>query len=105
MAVNLGSVPRIAPEKPASQPEAVAAPAEPERAPDSQVTYTPEIEAQTPAVVAESEYHEVSAEPTAEYVPEYAPESLPDYVADEKPAPAARKSRSRLNLSHYQNLK
>ena len=116
MAVNLGSVPRTAPEKPASEPEAVpkaVAPPATQQASESEGTYTPEIEPQTPGVGAEftvkevfaepiAEYvpeeiaspavAEVSAEPTAEYVPqslpEYAPQSLPEYVPEEKAAPA-----------------
>ena len=88
MAVNLASAPRAAPEKPASEPEAVAAPAETEQASESEGTYTPEIEPQTPEVGAAFTVKEVSAEPTAEYVPEYIPPPLPEYVPQEKGAPA-----------------
>lgn len=102
MAINLGSVPRTAPEKPASEPEAVAAPAEPERALESEGAYTPEIEPQTPEVGAEFTVEEVYAKPTVEYVPEEkaapaaeevsisgepAPLPEPEEAAEEPPAP------------------
>jgi len=101
MAVNLGSVPRTAPEKPASEPEAVA-PAETQQASGSEGAYTPEIEPQTPEVGAEFTVEEVFAEPTVEYVPEEiaspaveevsaepTAEYVPEYVPEEKAAPAA----------------
>jgi hypothetical protein len=94
MAINLGSVPRTAPEKPASEPEAVpvavASPAA-ERASAPEPTYAPEIEPATSGVGAEFVVAEVSAEPeyVPGYVPEYVPQSLPDYVPEEKAAPAA----------------
>lgn len=102
MAVNLGSVPRTAPEKPASAPEADAAPAETEQASESEGAYTPEIEPQTPEVGAAFTVEEVSAEPTVEYGPEEiaspaveevsaepTAEYVPEYVPEEKAAPAA----------------
>lgn len=105
MAVNLGSVPRTAPEKPASEPEAVpkaVAPPETQQASESPATYTPEIEPQTPEVGAAFTVEEVYAEPTVEYVPEEiaspaveevsaepTAEYVPGYVPEEKAAPAA----------------
>jgi hypothetical protein len=73
MAINLGSVPRIAPEKPASESEAVAPP-ENAQAAESEGAYTPKVEPQMSEVgdsfTVEEIYAEPAVEPTAEYVPE-----------------------------------
>ncbi len=100
MAVNLVAVPRAVPKKEASAPEAVAPPAETAQAPEPEPTYTPEVEPQTPAVVAEAPIEEVSAEATAEPVPkemagpapvsvyaEVSPELAAEYVPEEVSAP------------------
>lgn len=107
MAINLGSVPRTAPDKPASEAEAVpvaVAPPETVRASAPEPAYTPEIAPATSQVGAEFAVEEVYAEEIASpaveevsvepeyvppYVPEYVPQSLPDYVPEEKAAPAA----------------
>jgi hypothetical protein len=70
MAINLASVPRAVPEKQASAPEAVTPPADTGQASEPEPTYTPEIEPQTPGVVAEASIEEVPAVVIAEYVPE-----------------------------------
>jgi hypothetical protein len=101
MAVNLGSVPRPAPEKPASEPEAVpvaVAPAETPQAAESEGAYAPEIEPQTPEVGDAFTVEEVYAQPTVEYVPkeiaspaveEVSAEPTAESVPEEKAAPAA----------------
>lgn len=100
MAINLGSAPRTAPEKPASESEAVpkaVAPPDTLQAAESEGTYTPEIEPQTPQVGEEFTVEEVYAEPTVEYVPaaeevsapgEPGPLPEPEEVAEETPEPA-----------------
>jgi hypothetical protein len=72
MAINLGSVPRTAPEKP-SESKAATSP-EPAQPAESESAYTPEVEPQVPVAgdsftVTET-YSEPAVEPAAEYVPE-----------------------------------
>jgi hypothetical protein len=83
MAVNLVAAPRAVPEKETSAPEAVAPPADAAPAPEPEPAYTPEIEPQTPEVVAEAPIEEVSAEPAAEYVPEEMAEPVVEEVSAE----------------------
>ncbi len=81
MAVNLGSAPRAVPEQQASPSEAVASTVETEPASEPEPTYTPEIEPQTPEVIAVAPIEEVSAEATVEYVPEEVAEPAVEAVS------------------------
>ena len=102
MAVNLVAVPRTAPEKQASAPEAVAAPTDTVQASEPAPTYTPQIEPQTPEVVAETQIEEVPVAATVEYVAEELPaveevypevyaEPAAEYVPEEVVEPAVER--------------
>jgi hypothetical protein len=83
MAVNLVAVPRAVPEKQPSTSEAVAPPTVTVQAPEPEPTYTPEIEPQTPVVVAEALIEQVPPAAIAEYVPEEAVEPAVEEVYPE----------------------